>query len=61
MEVCDLSPGEFGVTVAGIYVVNEDGDRVLAGPFGAEADALAWIDRTLAAQGAAADRSGQTR
>lgn len=44
MELPELTPPEFGVVVAGAYVVDDDGRDVRAGPFGTEAAALAWLD-----------------
>lgn len=46
MEILQLAPADFGVPVAGIYVIDDDGEDVLAGPFGSESDALLWIART---------------
>lgn len=47
MELLDLWPGEYGVAVPGIYVLDDDGEEVLAGPFRSERDAVGWIERTV--------------
>jgi hypothetical protein len=46
MELLELTPPDFDVERGGIYVLDDDGDRVLAGPFSDEDAALAWIERT---------------
>ena len=46
MELLDLAPSQLGVTDSGIYVVDDDGAQVLAGPFTDETEALAWIEQT---------------
>lgn len=43
MELLDLAPPGFGVTAAGVYIIDDDGLRPLAGPFTSEAAAIAWI------------------
>lgn len=45
MELLQLEPPNHGVPIAGIYIIDDDGTGVLAGPFQSEAAALAWIDR----------------
>ena len=44
MQLLELDPDELGVASHGIYVVDDDEVRVLAGPFETEALALEWID-----------------
>lgn len=44
MELLDLLPPDHDVQTAGIYVIDDDGNHVLAGPFHSEAEAIAWID-----------------
>jgi hypothetical protein len=46
MELLELVPRQLGVDSAGVYVVDDDGARTIAGPFGTEDDALAWIRQT---------------
>ena len=46
MEILELSPGELGVDSAGVYVVDDGGRHVLAGPFATEIAALVWINLT---------------
>ena len=48
MELLELDPPQLGVLAAGIYVIDDDGAQVLAGPFADETEALAWIGRTRA-------------
>lgn len=48
MELLALDPPAYGVSAAGIYVIHDDGLTVLAGPFAAETEALAWIEQTHA-------------
>lgn len=43
MELLNLAPPEFGVAAAGLYVIDDDGLRPLAGPFTSESAANAWI------------------
>jgi hypothetical protein len=43
MELLDLQPPEYGVHGTGIYIIDDDGRHVCAGPFGSEATAIAWI------------------
>ena len=45
MELLELIPPEFGVAEPGIYVVDDDGAHVRAGPFDNDAAALAWIEQ----------------
>ena len=44
MQLLELSPTELGVHCQGIYVVDDDGIGVIAGPFDSVALAVAWID-----------------
>jgi hypothetical protein len=46
MEILELTPCELGVDSAGVYVVDDDGQHVLAGPFASEIAALIWINLT---------------
>jgi hypothetical protein len=57
MELLELDPPDLGITTAGIYVVDDDGAQILAGPFPDETDALAWIEQTRANAGIAPDTS----
>lgn len=43
MELLDLDPAEFGVADAGLYIIDDDGLRPLAGPFTSESAAITWI------------------
>jgi hypothetical protein len=43
MELLDLQPPDYGVRSTGIYIIDDDGLRVFAGPFASEATAIAWI------------------
>lgn len=43
MELRDLAPPDFGVVAPGIYIIDDDGLCLLAGPFDAETAAIAWI------------------
>ena len=43
MELLDLPPPDYGVHSTGIYIIDDDGVRVFAGPFESEASAIAWI------------------
>jgi hypothetical protein len=43
MELLDLQPPDYGVRSTGIYIIDDDGLRVFAGPFESEASAIAWI------------------
>lgn len=47
MELLDLWPGEHGVAVPGIYVLDDEGEEVLAGPFRSEREAVGWIEATV--------------
>jgi hypothetical protein len=43
MELLQLDAPDYGVTATGIYIVDDDGTDVLAGPFDSEPTALVWI------------------
>ena len=43
MELLDLQPPDYGVRSTGIYIIDDDGLRVFAGPFESESTAIAWI------------------
>jgi hypothetical protein len=45
MELLDLEPPDYGVHTTGIYIIDDDGISVLAGPFESETVAIGWIDR----------------
>lgn len=44
MELLQLEPPHYGVRASGIYVINDDGTSVLAGPFETEFAAIIWIE-----------------
>ena len=46
LEVLDLAPGQLGAKAAGIFVVDDEGAGILAGPFASGREALRWIERT---------------
>lgn len=43
MELLELAPFDYSVRAAGIYIIDDDGIRVLAGPFTSDTAAIAWI------------------
>jgi hypothetical protein len=43
MELLDLQPPDYGVYIAGLYIIADDGEHVFAGPFDSETAAIAWI------------------
>jgi hypothetical protein len=43
MELLDLQPPDYGVRNTGIYIIDDDGLCVFAGPFESEPTAIAWI------------------
>jgi len=45
MELLKLVPPEFGVAEPGVYVIDDDGAGIYAGPFDDETGALAWIEQ----------------
>ena len=44
MELLELDPPGYGVSTRGIYIIDDDGKQVFAGPFDSEIAAIAWID-----------------
>ena len=44
MELLLLEPPDYGVRTIGIYVIDDDGIGVCAGPFESEVAALRWIE-----------------
>jgi len=44
MELLELDPPSYGVSTRGIYIIDDDGEQVFAGPFDSEVAAIAWID-----------------
>jgi hypothetical protein len=45
MELLQLKPPDYGVRIMGIYIVDDDGIGVCAGPFDSETAAIGWIDQ----------------
>ena len=45
MELLELEPPDYGVHTTGIYVIDDDGIGVRAGPFESETAAIRWIDQ----------------
>ena len=45
MELLQLEPPDYGVPTTGIYIIDDDGIGVCAGPFDSETAALRWIDQ----------------
>jgi hypothetical protein len=43
MELLDLQPPDYGVHITGLYIIDDDGERVFAGPFDSETAAITWI------------------
>jgi hypothetical protein len=43
MELRHLTSPDYGVSSSGIYILDDDGLLVFAGPFGSEATAIGWI------------------
>jgi hypothetical protein len=43
MELLDLQPPDYDVRTTGIYIIDDDGLHVFAGPFESEATAITWI------------------
>lgn len=43
MELLELTPPEYGISSAGIYVIDDDGLRPVAGPFSSDTAAIAWV------------------
>jgi hypothetical protein len=44
MELLHLEPPDYAVHSTGIYVIDDDGISILAGPFESETAAIRWID-----------------
>jgi hypothetical protein len=44
MELLELDPPSYGVSTRGIYIIDDDGEQIFAGPFASEIAAIAWID-----------------
>ena len=44
MELLQLEPPNYGVHSSGIYIIDDDGIGVLAGPFQSERTAMEWIN-----------------
>jgi hypothetical protein len=45
MEMLQLEPPSHGVHSSGIYIIDDDGTGVLAGPFQSEHAAVEWINQ----------------
>ena len=45
MELLQLEPPDYGVHTMGIYVIDDDGIGICAGPFDSETAAIGWIDQ----------------
>jgi hypothetical protein len=45
MELLQLEPPDYGVRTMGIYIIDDDGIGVCAGPFDSETAAIGWIDQ----------------
>ena len=45
MELLQLEPPDYGVRTMGIYVIDDDGIGICAGPFDSEITAIGWIDQ----------------
>ncbi len=57
VELLYLSPPRSGLRLSGIYVLDDEGERVLAGPFMSPRDAVRWIEMTAPARQEATKRS----
>lgn len=57
MELLYLFPPRSGVRLSGIYVLDDEGEQVLAGPFMSPRDAVRWIEMTVPARQDATKRS----
>jgi hypothetical protein len=44
MELLQLEPPHHNVRISGIYVIDDDGTEVIAGPFESETAAINWIE-----------------
>jgi hypothetical protein len=60
MELLKLRPPAFGIAAPGIYVLDDAGGAIYAGPFESEIAAIAWIEATAPAR-AASRRSDDPR
>jgi hypothetical protein len=47
MELLELQPPEYGVQTSGIYIIDDDGRQVCAGPFPTATDAIVSIESSL--------------
>jgi hypothetical protein len=45
MELLQLEPPDYGVRAMGIYIIDDDGIGICAGPFDSETAAIGWIDQ----------------
>jgi len=45
MELLQLEPPNYGVHNSGVYIIDDDGTGVLAGPFKSERAAVEWINQ----------------
>ena len=52
-----LTPPRSGVRLSGIYVLDDEGKRVLAGPFMSPREAVRWIEMTAPARQGATKQS----
>ena len=43
-KLLELDSPSYGVSTPGIYIIDDDGEHVCAGPFDSEIAAIAWID-----------------
>jgi hypothetical protein len=44
VEVLDLLADQLGAPMVGVYVIDDGGDVIIAGPFASDAEALRWIE-----------------
>ena len=47
MEVLNLRVGQFGAPTTGIFVLDDGGNVIVAGPFATDAEALRWIEQSV--------------
>ena len=45
MELLLLEPPDYGAHSTGIYIIDDDGLTIYAGPFDSETAAIRWIDQ----------------
>jgi hypothetical protein len=45
MELLQLEPPDYGVRTMGIYIIDDDGIGICAGPFDSETAAIGWINQ----------------